>query len=127
MADEASSPIPRDAHEASMAFRKPHAYLDAGAERLAYWRFGRGPDVVLVHCGPLPSATFRRIVPALAPKLTLHLFDLPGAGQTEARGSIDLATHAVTVRRAIDALGITRYALVAHDSGGTVARLVAAD
>jgi len=126
MPDDSTSPIPKDARDASMAFRNPHAYVDAGAERLAYWRFGRGPDVVFIHGWPLHSATFRRIVPALAPKLTLHLFDLPGAGQTEARGSIDLASHAATVRRAIDGLGIARYALLAHDSGGTVARLVAA-
>jgi len=127
MPDDSTSPIPKDARDASMAFGKPHAYVDAGTERLAYWRFGRGPDVVFIHGWPLHSATFRRIVPALAPKLTLHLFDLPGAGQTEARGSIDLASHAATLRRAIDGLGIARYALLAHDSGGTVARLVAAD
>jgi haloalkane dehalogenase len=122
-----TSPIPKDAREASAAFREPHAYVDAGGERLAYWRFGRGPDVVLIHGWPLHSATFRKIVPALAPKLTLHLFDLPGAGQSQASGSIDLATHSVTARRAIDRLGLGRYALLAHDSGGAVARLVAAD
>lgn len=127
MPDHSMNPIPKDANEASAAFRKPHAYLDAGDERLAYWRFGRGPDVVLIHGWPLHSATFRRIVPALAAKLTLHMFDLPGAGQSEARGSIELAAHARTVRRAIDRLGLARYALLAHDSGGTIARLVAAD
>jgi pimeloyl-ACP methyl ester carboxylesterase len=127
MLDDSMNPIPRDANEASAAFRKPHAYVDAGDERLAYWRLGRGLDVVLIHGWPLHSATFRRVVPALAAKLTLHLFDLPGTGQSEAHGSIDLAAHARTMRRAIDRLGLARYALLAHDSGGTVARLIAAD
>src|SRR5262245_53887289 len=66
------------------AFRgPPRAFLDVGHSRLAYRRFGQGPDVVLVHGWPLHSATFRRLVPLLADAFTCHLFDLPGAGQTE--------------------------------------------
>src|SRR5262249_41159531 len=40
---------------------------------------------------------------------------------------IDLASHATTLRKAIDAVGLSRYALLAHDSGAVVARLLAAD
>jgi pimeloyl-ACP methyl ester carboxylesterase len=98
-----------------------------GHGRLAYWRFGRGPDVVFVHGWPLHSATFRRIVPALARSSTLHLLDLPGTGHTEWDGPIDLASHAVTLRNAIDEIGLSQYALLAHDSGAVIARLVAAD
>lgn len=124
------------ASDLSAAFQKPHDYvpIDKGSDgsggsdgRLAYWRFGRGPDVVLVHGWPLHSATFRGLVPELAGNFTLHLFDLPGTGRTEWHGPIDLASHAKTLRKAIDRLGLKRYALVAHDSGGAIARLVAAD
>ncbi len=94
---------------------------------LAHWRFGRGPDVVLVHGWPLHSATFRHVVPLLAKRFTVHLFDLPGVGASPARGAPSFVSHAPALREAIDALGLQSYALLAHDSGGFVARLVAVD
>jgi pimeloyl-ACP methyl ester carboxylesterase len=95
--------------------------------KLAYYRHGRGPDVVCIHGWPLSAATFRHLVPLLSSRYTLHLFDLPGTGETEWSGPIDLPSHAATVRRAVDRLGLLRYGLLAHDSGGAIARLVAAE
>ncbi len=118
---------PANEREAAQAFAKPHAHVEAGDARLAYWRFGAGPDVVLIHGWPLHSATFRRIVPALARSFTLHLFDLPGVGHSVTRAAIGFETHADALRRAIDAIGLERFALLAHDSGGVVARLLAVD
>src|SRR5690242_12099054 len=86
------------------AFRgAPHAFLDVGRSRLAYRRFGRGPDVLFLHGWPLHSATFRRVVHRLAGDFTCHLFDLPGTGQTETPedATIDFPSHAATVRGAI--------------------------
>jgi pimeloyl-ACP methyl ester carboxylesterase len=122
-----STIFPADAAQMRAAFAQPHEYLPTGHGRLAYWRFGRGPDVVLIHGWPLHAATFRHIVPELARGFTVHLLDLPGTGQSiEWSGPIDVASHAVVVRAAIDRLGLTRYALLAHDSGAAIARLVAA-
>jgi haloalkane dehalogenase len=108
-------------------FTTPRAHIESGAQRLAYWRFGSGPDIVMVHGWPLHSATFRHIVPELAKHFTLHLFDLPGVGQSEAHGPVSFTSHAAAVRAATEKLGLTRYALLAHDSGGLIARLMAAD
>ena len=111
------------------AFRRaPHQFLDVGHSRLAYWKFGSGPDLVFVHGWPLHAATFRRILPYLADGFTCHLVDLPGTGQTQsdAGAPIDLMAHAATVRAAVDLLGLRSYALLAHDSGGFIARAVAA-
>jgi pimeloyl-ACP methyl ester carboxylesterase len=119
--------IPSDTTAASRALAQPHALVDAGHGRLAYWRFGRGPDVVLVHGWPLHAATFRHLGPRLAPRFTLHLFDLPGAGRSEWQGSLALPAMATALRAAIDRLALGRYTLVAHDSGAVFARLVAAD
>ncbi len=57
------------------------------------------------------------------------MIDLPGVGQTESEedAPIDLVGHARSVRAVVDALGLDQYAIVAHDSGGFVARLVAAE
>lgn len=107
----------------------PHAFLDVPPHRIAYRRFGRGPDVVFVHGWPLHSGTFRALVPLLADRFTCHLVDLPGSGRTESPvdAPVDFPSQAAVVRAAVDALGLSRYALVAHDSGGFIARLVAAD
>jgi haloalkane dehalogenase len=108
--------------------RPPETWLEVTDHRLAYRRFGSGPDLVFVHGWPLHSATFRGLVPLLADRFTCHLFDLPGSGATEsAKGArSDFGSHATTLKSAIDVLGLTRYGLVAHDSGGLTARLLAA-
>ncbi len=108
---------------------EPHRMLDVVPHRVAYRRFGDGPDVVFVHGWPLTSATFRGLIPLLADRFTCHLIDLPGSGQTESPDSaaLDFASQARVVRGAVDQLGLRRYALLAHDSGGGIARLVAAD
>lgn len=107
----------------------PPSFVDVGHSRLAHRRFGKGPDVVFVHGWPLTSATFRAIVPRLADRYTCHLLDLPGTGDTEwdAATPITFEAHADTVRRAVDRLGLSRYAVIAHDSGGLVARMLAAE
>src|SRR5262249_20757920 len=52
----------------------------------------------------------------------------PGTGHSlDWTGHIDVESHAKTIRHAIDELGLSSYALISHDSGGAVARLVAAD
>jgi pimeloyl-ACP methyl ester carboxylesterase len=106
----------------------PMGWLDVGHTRLAYWRFGTGPDLVFVHGWPLHAATFRRILPVLARDFTCHLFDLPGAGRSRPTPEtpFGLVEHAETLRRAVDRLDLPHYALLAHDSGAVFARLVAA-
>jgi pimeloyl-ACP methyl ester carboxylesterase len=108
------------------AFDRPHARIDTPEGRLAYWRFGSGPDVVAIHGWPLHSGTFRALLPRLVDRFSVHLFDLPGAGKTEWNGRVGFPENAQAVRQAVDAVGLRRYALLAHDSGGAVARLVAA-
>jgi haloalkane dehalogenase len=118
--------------ETSLArtFREaPHRFLDIGHTELAYWRFGSGPDLFFIHGWPLDAATFRRILPALAERFTCHLVDLPGIGQSVSKpgAPIGFRAHAASVRTAIDHLGLDRYAVLAHDSGGYVARMLAAE
>jgi pimeloyl-ACP methyl ester carboxylesterase len=115
--------------DASAAFRSPQRdELDVGHTRLAYYRFGSGPDLVFLHGWPLNGATFRGLVAQLADQFTCHVFDLPGLGHTVCRPKtpVHLAGHVDCVQRAVRALGLTEYALVGESSGGFVARLVAA-
>ncbi len=125
-----ATPLSASSEEVARAFRRPPAdFIDVGHSRLAYRRFGSGPDLVLIHGWPLSSATFRSMIPSLATRYTCHLIDLPGAGHTEwgPDTPIDLESHTQTVLSAIDTMGLDRFALLAHDSGAVVARLVAAE
>lgn len=123
----ATSPLTEAAVSARLR-GAPDRMLDVGHAQLAYWRFGQGPDVVCVHGWPLHAATWRRLVPLLASEFTLHLIDLPGAGQSvwDARSAIGLREHADSLRAAIARLGLERFAYVAHDSGAAITRLAAA-
>lgn len=108
--------------------RGPQRFVDVGHSRIAHWRFGSGPDLMLVHGWPLHAATFRHLVPRLAERFTCHLIDLPGVGQTETTHAtvVGLREHAGTLRAVIEALALERVALLAHDSGAVVTRFAAA-
>ncbi len=108
-------------------FTKPHRMIELEHGDLAYWVFGQGPDVVFVHGWPLHAATWRRILAPLAAHYRCHVFDLPGARHSRWAddGPFGLWEHARTLKAAMDQLDLDAYALVAHDSGGTIARLLA--
>jgi len=107
-------------------FSSPDSFVELPGGRVATWRFGSGPDLIAVHGFPLHAATWRHLVPGLARHFTVHLLDLPGAGRTEWPGPVDLQISAETVRAFIDRLGVRRYGVLAHDSGGSIARLACA-
>jgi len=107
-------------------FSTPDSFLELPGGRVATWRFGTGPDLVAVHGWPLHAATWRYLVPGLAQHFTVHLLDLPGSGRTEWPGAVDFQVCAEVVHDFIDSLGTRRYAMLAHDSGGAIARLACA-
>lgn len=116
-------------HDVGAALRAPDvSRIEVGNAQLAHFRFGAGPALVFVHGWPLHSATFRAVVPELAERFTCHLIDLPSAGCSTSAASTPVTLHAYaeSLRRAIDALGLERYVLVAHDSGAGIARFLAA-
>ena len=111
---------------ASDLFRAaPERHIDVGNGAVAYRRVGEGPDVVFSHGWPVTSATFRCLLPYLADHVTCHLFDYPGAGDSRFDRSItaSITHHAESIRRAVDTLGLERFGVVGHDSGGMIARV----
>lgn len=110
---------------ASERFRsEPESFIDVGPAEVAYRRVGSGPDVLFVHGWPVSGATFRCLLPHLAPHVTCHVVDLPGAGASrwDADAPLSLDLHIESVRRVIDALSVDSVAVVGHDSGGLIAR-----
>lgn len=113
------------ATQASQLFREaPQDYIDVGAGEVAYRRVGSGPDVLFIHGWPVSGATYRRLLPHLAPHVTCHIVDLLGAGQSrfEAGMTLDVNTHIDAIPKIVDALGLESFAAVGHDSGGMFAR-----
>lgn len=113
------------ATEAADLFRTaPDRHLDVGAGEVAYRRVGTGPDVLLVHGWPVSGATFRGLLPHLAPHVTCHVIDLVGAGDSrfDRTTPISVAQQIDNVRKVMDALDLEDVAVVGHDSGGMIAR-----
>jgi pimeloyl-ACP methyl ester carboxylesterase len=105
----------------------PPRFEDLGAVRMAWRAVGTGEPLVMLHGWPFSSLTFRKLAPLLAPHRRLIIPDLPGAGETEWTPSTDFGFRgqAETLRTFLDRLGLTRYALLAHDTGATLARMIA--
>ncbi len=112
--------------EPATRFSTPDSSLELPGGRIATWRFGSGPDLVAVHGWPLHAGTWRHLVPGLSRHFTVHLLDLPGSGRTEWPGPVDFQVCTEVVRAFIDGLGTRRYAMLAHDSGGAIARMASA-
>lgn len=94
---------------------------------LALRSFGRGPAVALIHGFPVHGYTWRKLLPTLCETFTCHVVDLPGLGDSgwTSRTDMTFTAQARRLRLLFEALGLERYALVAQDTGATLARLVA--
>ena len=102
-------------------------FIDLGHCRVAYQTVGSGPPLLLVHGYPLSGLTFRHLVPVLAKHFTCFIPDLPGLGDTIWSKETDFgfAAQAETLKAFADGLGLEHYSIVAHDTGGTIARRLA--
>lgn len=118
--------IPTSRDEASDIFRAaPERTIDVGGGEVAYRKIGTGPDVLFSHGWPASGATFRHLLPVLAPHVTCHVIDHVGAGDSrfDRSAKISLTDHAQALRLVADELRLEKFAVVGHDSGGMIARL----
>lgn len=99
---------------------------DTTAGRVAAGRFGNGPPLVLAHGWPWSSTAWHRVIPALAARFRVHVYDMPGYGRSEMRADTDtgLAAQGLVFTEMLADWGLdrglNRPAVVAHDFGGTV-------
>jgi len=90
--------------------------------RVAYRSEGSGPVIVLVHGITSSSATWERVMPALAERHTVIAPDLLGHGKSaKPRGDYSLGAYASGIRDLFVALGHERATFVGHSLGGGVA------
>jgi pimeloyl-ACP methyl ester carboxylesterase len=103
--------------------------VDVGSTRIAYYDEGQGPPILLLHGCPFSSFIWRKVIPILSPRFRCLAPDLLGLGDTETLPDADwsLPAQARTVLAFLDALSIGVADIVAHDHGGAVAQIIAAD
>jgi pimeloyl-ACP methyl ester carboxylesterase len=89
---------------------------------VAHDRFGHGPPLVLVHGTPTWSFLWRRIVPLLASRFEVYVFDLLGYGDSEKNESQGLSIAAQTgvLIELLDVWGLKQPAVAGHDIGGAI-------
>lgn len=104
-------------------------FIDVGTARVAYRDEGAGPPLLLLHGCPFSSFIWRKVIPILSPHFRCIAPDLLGLGDTETPSDTDwsLPAQARMVLGFLDALSIGAADVVAHDHGGAVAQLIAAD
>lgn len=111
--------------------RLPHPFCDLREERvvvssrhfgrttLSARRMGKGPPLVCVHGLMTSSYSFRYVLERLAHDFEVIVFDLPGAGRSDAPdvpyGAEDLAD---LIGETLDALGVTGACVIGNSMGG---------
>jgi pimeloyl-ACP methyl ester carboxylesterase len=89
--------------------------------RVAFRTAGSGPVILLVHGITSTSATWERVLPALAQDFTVVAPDLLGHGHSaKPRGDYSLGAYASGIRDLLVALGHSRATFVGHSLGGGV-------
>ena len=95
-----------------------HRTVPARGLRFHVAEAGAGEPIVLVHGWPQHWWMWRHVVPLLAPHARLVMIDLRGFGWSDAPpGAYDKQTLADDLLAVLDALGLERVGLMAHDWG----------
>lgn len=109
--------------------RAPVRQIRVADADLAVRTYGDGPDLLLIHGFPLHGYTWRYVLPDLATRHRCTVVDLPGLGDSawDARTDLGFVAQAARLGGLLEVLGIRRTAILAQDTGGTIARLLAVD
>lgn len=102
-------------------------FLEVDRCRVAHYRRGTGPALVLLHGLPTSCYLWRDVVAALQRNYQLVAPDLLGLGDTSGPMDADhsLAGQASLVESLLHRQGIEEVVLVGHDVGGAVAQILA--
>lgn len=89
---------------------------------------GMGPNLVLIHGFPVHSGTWDALLPTLESRFRCWRVDLPGlwGGDWHPQADFHFSAQAQRIAIALRHLGVHQYHLMAHDTGATLARLLAA-
>jgi pimeloyl-ACP methyl ester carboxylesterase len=102
-----------------------HTYING--HKIAFREEGEGSPVLLIHGIPTNSLMWRDLIPRLAKTRRVIAPDLLNYGQSDKPKSADVSINAQShiLVKVMDALGVPRADIVAHDIGGGIAQLMA--
>ena len=126
--DAAATPLPVDeSGRAGDSDVTTFQHTLIGGHAIAYRDVGQGPPVLLIHGIPTSSYMWRKIIPALSASRRVIAPDLLNYGKSAKPEFADVSINAQArmIAELMDALGIRRADVVAHDIGGGVAQLLA--
>lgn len=104
-----------------------HKFLKVEGHSIAYLEAGEGPPLVLLHGIPTSSLLWRDVIAHLARSRRVIAPDMLNYGRSDKpnRADVSIAAQARILVGFLDALGLARVDLAAHDIGGGVAQIVA--
>lgn len=120
----AATPTPLTA----AVYESTRRYASTHYGRIAYIERGEGPAALFLHGLPLNGFQWRGIIPRLAPLRRCLAPDFLGLGYTRTTPTQDLAplTQSDMIAAFLHSLSIPSADVVASDSGGAIAQLLAA-
>jgi pimeloyl-ACP methyl ester carboxylesterase len=92
---------------------------------IAYTEFGAGPVALFVHGIATNGLLWRHVIEQVHDTSRCIAIDLPAHGGTPARADLSVAALAWVVADLCAALGLGQVDLVANDTGGAVAQILA--
>ena len=97
--------------------------------QLAYEITGQGPVIVFLPGWPFNRHTYRKLIPVLAAQFTCINIDTLGLGEStwDKHADFSIASHVRQVKSLLDELKVKQYSLLSFDSGGAIARALAAE
>ncbi|QWF79758.1 alpha/beta fold hydrolase [Amycolatopsis sp. CA-230715] len=89
---------------------------------IAWDRFGAGPPVVFCHGTPWSSLLWSPFAKALSREYTVHVWDMPGYGQSskDPAHAVDLGTQGEVFAALLREWELAEPHVIAHDYGGAV-------
>lgn len=102
-------------------------FLEVDGCRVAFYRRGSGPTLLLLHGLPTSCYLWRDVISSLQRSYQLVAPDLLGLGDTSGPLDRDHSLHgqASLVAGLMQRLGVEEATLVGHDIGGAIAQIIA--
>jgi len=104
-------------------------YHTVAEGQLAYEITGKGPVIVFLPGWPFNRHTYRKLIPTLAAQFTCINIDTLGLGDStwHQHADFSIASHVRQVKSLLAELKVNQYSLLSFDSGGAIARALAAE
>ncbi|TMP06139.1 alpha/beta hydrolase [Pseudoalteromonas sp. S3178] len=102
-------------------------YVSIEGHQIAYQEMGEGTPLLLIHGIPTNKSLWRNVMPELAKSHNVIAPDLLNYGESNMPKDIDVSINAQCriLIKFMDAVGIPKANIAAHDIGGGIAQLMA--